>query len=294
MLIHKIARKILNYIERERSFYTLFLLIRNLLIRKKIKTFSSTVDYIVSLTSFPPRFGKLYLCIESVFCQTVKPRKIILWIAEKDKDSLPKRILNYQKRGLEIHFCEDIRSYKKIIYTLQDFSKKTIITIDDDILYPRKWLETLLDEHKKDPETILCHRARYMTYSYDGAINKYKYWPNLTESVKGYHVFPVGCGGVLYPPGVFSEDVTKKDIFTKLSPTGDDIWLRAMSILKGKMARKVAAYSYYFVDLKYKNTESLEDININGENDIQIDKVFTSYEITEKLKLLERKEIGTS
>ena len=39
-------------------------------------------EVIISLTSFPKRMKTLPLTLESLFRQTVKPTKIILWLAE--------------------------------------------------------------------------------------------------------------------------------------------------------------------------------------------------------------------
>ena len=69
---------------------------------------------LLSLTSYPPRFKTLSLCIEKLLEQSTKPDKIILWVSYSVRyEDIPKEVSNFQKRGLEIRFCKDIGSYKK-------------------------------------------------------------------------------------------------------------------------------------------------------------------------------------
>src|ERR1019366_6133497 len=56
---------------------------------------------IVSMTSFPTRIDKVWLVIETILRQTIKPDKIILWLS-KDQfsslDSLPQKLLKQTNR----------------------------------------------------------------------------------------------------------------------------------------------------------------------------------------------------
>jgi hypothetical protein len=47
-------------------------------------------------------------------------------------------------------------------------------------------------------------------------------------------VFPTGVGGILYPPKCFYKDITNRELFMKLAPQADDIWLWAMAIINEK------------------------------------------------------------
>src|SRR5690625_976450 len=74
---------------------------------------------IVSLTSFPPRMSKLWIVLETLLRQTHKPDKILLWLASSQIPSLnfvDKKVLKLCKRGVEIRFCEDLKSHKKYFY----------------------------------------------------------------------------------------------------------------------------------------------------------------------------------
>ena len=112
-------------------------------------------EVIVSLTTFPARVDKVYLTIETIFQQDTLPNRIILWLANEQfperRAHLPQRLLNMQQRGLEIRFCEDIRSHKKYYYSMKDNPNSIIITVDDDVFYPKDTLTNLLTMHYQHP-----------------------------------------------------------------------------------------------------------------------------------------------
>ena len=57
--------------------------------------------------------------IKTLLKQTVKPDKVVLWLAEEQfpqkENELPSELLELQNFGLTIKWCTDIRSYKKLI-----------------------------------------------------------------------------------------------------------------------------------------------------------------------------------
>jgi RimJ/RimL family protein N-acetyltransferase len=84
---------------------------------------------IVSLTSYPKRIETTWLAIETLLRQTVKPDKIILWLADTQFESLekiPRELREQQKRGLTIRFCDDLKSHKKYFYTMQEYKNKKV------------------------------------------------------------------------------------------------------------------------------------------------------------------------
>lgn len=87
----------------------------------------------------------------------MKPDEIILWLAEEQFngiDSLPKALLEQQKRGLTIRFCDDLRSHKKYYYTMQEYPRDIVILVDDDMFYPKDTIKKLWKLHKKYPNDI--------------------------------------------------------------------------------------------------------------------------------------------
>lgn len=194
---------------------------------------------IVSLTSFPARIKTLHIVIESLMRQSVKPDRLMLWLSKEqfpdEKKSLPKNLLNMERRGLEICFVEDdLRPHKKYFYTMQQYPDADVITVDDDIFYPRNLLKYLVDTSKKYPSCVCCNRA--IRYSMkEGKLKPYLEWDHIephTDSVPNYRILPTGVGGVLYPHGsLFSELLFNKEIIIKTCINGDDLWLNLMARL---------------------------------------------------------------
>lgn len=192
-------------------------------------------NLIISLTSYPARIDTVNQTIESLFNQTVKAEKIILWLApeqfpNREKD-LPQQLLNLIPKGLIIDWYKDIKSYKKLIPTLQKYPDKVIITADDDIIYENDRIEKLYKAYLKNPEYIHCHRAHRMLFSKKKLL-PYSKWQQKIKNVKpSYNNFFTGAGCILYPPKCFYKDILREDLFMELSPNADDIWFWAMAVM---------------------------------------------------------------
>ena len=123
------------------------------------------VKIIVSLTSFPERMEDIQYTLYSLLNQEFKPDELILWLSQeefpnKEKD-LPQVVLKFRENGLQIKWCENLYSYKKLIPTLKEYKNTNciIVTADDDIYYEKNWLLELYKSHLKEPNCIICHRA---------------------------------------------------------------------------------------------------------------------------------------
>lgn len=251
---------------------------------------SNANNVIVSLTTFPARIDSVWITIETLLRQTYKPEKLILWLADTQFSSieeLPKKLKEQQKRGLEIRFCEDLRSHKKYYFSMRNYPNKIIITVDDDTFYPENLVEDLLNAHKKYPYAICCNIGHLITFDHD-AVSPYKNWKSGADlSVEPTDLLvPIGCEGVLYPPGSLHADVFDKDKIRTLCPTADDLWLKSMATMKGTKSLKVNPISIDFVNLISAKKEALNKVNVNQNmNDKQLEKILLNYpEVIEKWK----------
>ncbi len=195
---------------------------------------------IVTLTSYPPRYPTLHLTLKSLLAQSVRPDRFCLWIARSDFASLPLNVHELEQDGLEILQCSDMKSYKKIIPSLEADQHNFFVTADDDRYYARDWLRELVDAHPIGEKQVTCGRAHRIAVDADGMPLPYLDWKiDVTDEGASKLVFPTGLGGVLYEPGIFHSDVTKSEIFLELCPTADDIWLYWMASLNGARFRKI-------------------------------------------------------
>ncbi|MBR7025306.1 MAG: glycosyltransferase [Selenomonadaceae bacterium] len=260
-------------------------------------------EIIVSLTSYDKRIDYVKYTIYSLLNQTFPPDKLILWLDEDSfpqrEKNLPRDLLELQKFGLTIDWCENLSSYKKLIPALEKYPDAIIVTADDDIFYHPDWLKVLYEEHLKNPDCVIAHRAHRIRLDTRGNLFPYKLWQFeiktcITPPPKRYSNFFTGAGGILYSKKFFYErsgsfiqkkilyhDVLRRELFMNLSPSADDIWFWAMTVLNGtKIVIPIAAQSkliYVDIDRELGN-ETLGAKNVGeGKNDIQLRQVIEKY-----------------
>ncbi len=130
---------------------------------------------VVSLTSYPRRFPTLELTLRRILQQSVQPDETVLWVSTRDRQHLPEGVLALQRSGLTIRETRDVRSYKKIIPTLEHYPESFIITLDDDTAYPLDTIEPLVINYRS-PSEILCRRANQITFDDSGKPKPYSQW----------------------------------------------------------------------------------------------------------------------
>lgn len=254
---------------------------------------------IVSLTSYPDRMYELKYTLYSLLHQTLKPDQIILWLAEeqfpnKEADIAPS-LLALQENGLSIMWCEDIRSYKKLVPALERFPEEIIVTADDDFYYPENWLELLYHSYLENPDCINCHRAHRVQVA-GNRFAPYNSWPKkVSEEQPVYQVFPTNGGGTLFPPHKLHQDILRRDYFMEIAPNADDIWFWAMCLLKGTKIKvvkdgiKQPAAINWSRELGMTDETTLYQSNgAQRQNDVYLDRILTRY--PELLTILQEEE----
>ena len=262
--------------------YPIYIKINKNILFKTIDT-----DVIVSLTTFPARIKSVNLVIESLMRQTYKPKKIILWLASDEFVSLevlPRKLLKLQEKGLDIQFCENLRSHKKYYFAMEKYRENSIITADDDTFYPEDLIENLFSTSKSYPDCVCATMVSKIMIK-DGKLSPYIQWKSHVESpsVPLYSIIPIGCEGVLYPPHVLSEKVFDKDLFKVICFYGDDLWLKYMSVLNEKKVMQVHNNVITYINIISTQKFALNKINnALGKNDIQIKELNKQFPIVEQ------------
>ena len=239
-------------------------------------------DVVISLTSFPARIDYVYMTIESLLRQTSLPGKVILWLSKEQfptEDTVPERLKKLQNQVFAIRYVDgDIRSHKKYYYSFQEFPEKTIITVDDDIIYPPHLVEQLLATSDSFPNCIVANIARKLSYT-DKELDSYAKWPQSIPYDTENNV-QIGAGGVLYPSNCLYEDCLKIELSQKLASLADDLWLNTMARLKGTPVVKTS-YNRAFLPIVIKNDQTLSSVN-NGlrRNDEQLNQIRAYYAST--------------
>lgn len=250
-----------------------------------------TIPVIVSLTSYGYRVENIVpFTILSILKQTRRPEKIILWLDDTNwnANNIPVKLKDLQKYGLEVRFCQDIRSYTKLIPTLLTFPNHTVVTVDDDMYYSSDFLEEIYSYHLKYPDHIITENFCYPTFN-NGRVCPYREWKEYHQissdkDLSPLLIFPQGFGGVLYPPNSLGPETLDRNKFMKLAPLADDIWFYVMEIknLTKKKCVLNTKTKYYFLDLfrQIKTRDRLHDVNVGeSQNDIQLKQLLQVYKI---------------
>ena len=197
-------------------------------------------DLVVSLTSYPPRFDLLRPTLHRLLSQTVRPDKVMLWVAEADYPRLPSSIAALEKAGLTIGKTQDYGPHKKYYDTRRLFPDAFIVTVDDDVSYRPTMLAELIAAYDPSRPAVVAHRARRIVRRGD-FVTPYWEWPLVeTGGETGDHILPTGVGGVLYPPGSLPDATLDVEAIMRLCPSADDMWLLWMSRRAGYTAKMVA------------------------------------------------------
>lgn len=248
-----------------------------------LSTIIDNSNTIVTLTTYGDRTRTVYRTLDSIFHQSVRPYKVILWLSDNEYtvDNLPNTLIKRMQLYpfFEVRFCKDLKSHKKYYETLKLYPNNSFITADDDVFYPFDWLETLLSLSKDNPGMICCTNAHLMNVKY-GRIESYNTWERLTDMEgPSLYLCPVGIGGVLYPPFSLYKDVLNVECIIKTCINADDLWLRIMGILNKTSVVKSNKYPYSFLSVNGTQKNALSKTNVlKNKNDIQLMNILELYE----------------
>lgn len=235
-----------------------------------------SADCIVSLTSYGRRVQKGVVCysIYSILRQTLLPKRIILWLSETEWNdtNLPHKVAALRDKGVEIRYCADMKSYKKLLPTFTLCPDEPIITIDDDVIYPKALVAQLWQTHKQNPSDIIG------THVYAPKEKQpYNEWSDAVSGTSMMTHFAVGVGGILYPAHCLPTPMMKYPVAQKYAPMADDVWFWAASIVTHTVKRKTAwqfkAVSFDAVYQALHKGSALQHSNVKGSeltNDMQL------------------------
>ncbi|MGD9921504.1 MAG: glycosyltransferase [Pseudorhodoplanes sp.] len=245
-----------------------------------VKSETRSSNFIVSLTSFPARLKSVSFAIRSLFEQSCPPREIHLWLGRDEvpnKNWLPRRLRVLEERGLQIHFADrTFHQYDKFLHNAELNAESAFIIVDDDVIYPPRALEHLLDAHIRHPGAVVANRCHKIAIGKDGVIAPYRAWEREVHlPTPSFLLLPTGAGGVLYPPGFLTDPmVTNIEDILAYAPYADDIWLKVCALARSvptvatPLSHKSDWYHRYTPTMR---AGTLMGINIDrGLNDFQL------------------------
>jgi len=247
-----------------------FLSCRNWLSRRPVVDPASDVD--VSMTTYGQRTGSVFQTIESIGRGRVRPRQLYLWVEEAVAADPPPPLARLLRRGLQIRATEDCGPFKKFYpYVTGEWDGQvSLVTADDDVVYPRWWLADLVSTHARHPSDAVAYRAHRMQVE-GTRIAPYSSWPRQTEPAASFATFGTGVSGILYPPSAVAALAAAGDDFTRTCARADDVWIHRTLVAAGIRERLVPGRDGDFPWLPRSQEVALWGVNlVNGRNDSYI------------------------
>ena len=201
---------------------------------------------VVSVTSFPKRIPFIAPCLQSLVEQKDKPDKIVLWLGDvqfpRRLGDVPPEVRAFSTEcggEIEFRFTRDLRSYTKLVPALQAFPDDAIISADDDVVYAPEMVGRLKAAFAQNPRAIHAHAVsdffrsggKWVRTSGAFGFGNIRYQTRLR--------LMLGLGGVLYPPHSLHSMASDAGLFTRLSPTNDDIWFWISAVRARTMVLRV-------------------------------------------------------
>lgn len=238
-------------------------------------------DFIVSMTTFPARVGNLWIVIDSIFHQSIRPSKIVLILTQEEfpdgMDAVPHSLKRFLDKGLEVVFVnENLRCHNKYRYVLDKYRDCDVITLDDDLYYWPDTIERLYRLREKNVDCICGNRALRVNVS-QGKVSYAHVYNN-----RGMDIMAQGVGGVLYPPSFRAKELFNHEVVRSLCLSADDNWLRVQETLAGIEAATGDNYPHPLTLLKSQSL-ALWHKNIGeGQSTVIMEKLLKHYDLIGK------------
>jgi hypothetical protein len=229
----------------------------------------------LSLTSIFNNQQQLCETLRSIQTQTLQPDCCYLYLSETSyllDSGFPDRILNKELKNIidnnNIQLCwtENIGPYRKLLPLLHSKQNEDciIITIDDDTVYSKTFVQNYIDSYIKH-NCVIAHRSHSLIIN-DIEHMSYMNRKTTKDQISLYN-FHTGKGGVLYHPKFFGKSMNHifdSSIYNACCPYGDDIWFNFHRIINSVNCYIPEEQSY----IKDNTTCCGLWNNINSKNDL--------------------------
>ena len=196
-----------------------------------------SASVIVVMTTFRARIGSAHIALESIARGTRRPGRLVLVLDESEVElGIPNALRRLERRGLEIIPVPDGLGVHRKFWVLTaalERHAEPIVLSDDDQIYPREWLSTLVETERTHPGVVVANRAHRMAVV-DGALTPYRSWvPFEAGGGPSHAAFSTGVSGVLLPPVLLDALRDAGTAFLTVTPTADDVWINATANVSG-------------------------------------------------------------
>mgnify|MGYP006885778633 CR=1 FL=1 len=247
-------------------------------------SFPQDGDTVISLTTHGTRLKSAAAAIASLLVGNVH-LPVHLWLDPVDFHARwPEALRGLADRGLQVHESSGgLGPHTKYYGTFQRYPDRNVITVDDDVLYPRTFAQKLIDD--PSDTTITAYRAHRVVLDEEG-IAPYRRWKPVKSPGPSVLNFATGVDGVRYPREMVQFVAQRGTEFLDLAPRADDVWLNHCALRAGFPVQLVAERSANFPLVPGSQRVRLSRVNLSGGNDAQIAATYTEEDVA-KLRAAE-------
>lgn len=192
-------------------------------------------DVIVSMTSYPARIRGAWVSLESLFRQNFRPFTLVLVLAEAQfpGKKLPLMIRLMIRKGLKILWVkEDNRSWDHLWPAYAAYPDASIISVDDDKVFPTDLVRVLVEASQRHPGTIIGSRGWEMRL--EGQELRFgEGWVRANLATPSHALFIPPGNGSLYPPNSLPQVAGDTQLMRDVCPRADDVWYWGMARIAG-------------------------------------------------------------
>ena len=225
---------------------------------------------IVSLTSTSFRLPILRYTLCSLFEQSLHIDRLVLnlskdaYLMDEGVSELPSWLHQFrEKDNFEIKWVENSGPYRKLLPVFSEArDDDLIVTCDDDVIYGKGWLHSLVECAERKPELIVCGRARVPIKNAFGFHQSYINWPVAAPGTEGQELLPTGVPGVVYRKALVDKRIMTSKDYLALAPRQDDLWF--------SWARQVAGFGVLVSPETHKHVNQIQTHQtLSGSNLLQ-------------------------
>lgn len=206
------------------------------LLRGNILPFNSKAIFVTSIACYPDRIHLLPAVFESIARQTIMPSNVylVLSVEEWPDKKVPRYIEKLVRRGVEIVWTRNnTYSVKMLIPILALQPDKAVITLGDDFIYGRTFLENSACAKEVSENSIVGPLGKILVRKGNDIGMYYREKKPADRSTNINQLYLMGLG-TYYPPNSLDIKVVDLEAITSIIPgRGSDLWFWAAAVAKG-------------------------------------------------------------
>lgn len=186
---------------------------------------------VLSLSPHISDYDAIAAGLQSLLNQTKKADKIIVQLpkAKFENKDFCLNFIEYLDQGIDLHWCEDLGPYSKLIPALSEYQKDVIVTCNPAWQYAPDFLQTLYSAWQAEPEAAQCIKSSALIMNEDGATFRF----GDQQGEAALLLVPHADFGLLLPPNAWKPEIMKKKYYLRAAPTFDDLWYGLATALSG-------------------------------------------------------------